>query len=240
MINLNRIIAVNIVKVSKKYIVHHDKPTLSERLLNGRGKEFYALKDVNFSLYKGDSLGIIGSNGSGKTTLLKILCGIARQTSGEVETFGRVISLIDLEAGFHPDLSGIQNIYLNGSLLGMSKKEIRLKMQAIIDFADIGQFIDSPLYIYSEGMKLRLGFSIAINSDPDILVLDENISVGDRDFQTKSYNKIKSFIKLGKTIIIATHYMEVIEQNCNKALYLKSGRVISFGQTKKVINNYLR
>jgi len=222
-------IAIRLTGVSKRYTIHHEKPTLVEKLVNGRDEEFWALKDINLTIKKGERVGIIGPNGSGKTTLLKIIAGITTPTSGTVETHGKIVSLIDLEAGFHPDLTGIQNIYLNGMLLGMKKREIDGKLDAIIRFADIKQFIDTSLFTYSSGMKLRLGFAIAIHANPDILILDEGISVGDRNFQIKSEHAIKKILKKGKTILVATPLLGFIEQSCRRILVVRDGMVSKDG-----------
>ena len=218
-------IAIRLTGVSKRYTIHHEKPTLVEKLVNGRDEEFWALKDINLTIKKGERVGIIGPNGSGKTTLLKIIAGITTPTSGTVETHGKIVSLIDLEAGFHPDLTGIQNIYLNGMLLGMKKREIDGKLDAIIRFADIKQFIDAPLFTYSSGMKLRLGFSIAIHADPDVLILDEGMHVGDNNFQKKSQNRIKHFFRGKKTIVIVSHWIDYIKNSCERIVSVERGRV---------------
>ena len=188
--------------VSKRYFIHHEKPTLVEKFTIKKNETFYALKNINLTINRGERVGIVGPNGSGKTTLLKIITGITTPTEGTVTTFGKVVSLIDLQAGFNPDLNGEQNIFLSGMLLGMRKKEIVQKLQSIIDFADIHQFIDTPMFTYSSGMMLRLGFSIAVHSDPDILLLDETITVGDQNFQAKSLKKIQEFFKQDKTIVV--------------------------------------
>src|SRR3989344_3026271 len=224
--------AVSLINVSKKYIIHHEKPTLVEHLIKGKKEEFWALKNINLTIKKGEKVGIIGPNGSGKTTLLKIISGITSPTFGKVKTYGNVVSLIDLEAGFHPDLTGYQNIFLNGMILGMKKKEIDEKLKNIIIFADIGRYIDVPLYTYSEGMKLRLGFSIAVHIDPDLLILDESLSAGDANFQKKSYSKIIEFIKKNKTIIVVSHWLNYIKDNCEKVYFMKEGRIINIRKTK--------
>jgi ABC-type polysaccharide/polyol phosphate transport system ATPase subunit len=236
----NSNIAVNLTNISKKYIIHHEKPTLIEKLINGRNKEFFALQNINLKIKKGERVGIIGSNGTGKTTLLKIISGISTPTTGKVKTAGKIISLIDLGAGFHTDLTGLQNISLNGMLIGMSKKEIENKTNDIVEFADIGDFIDTQLFMYSSGMQLRLGFSVAIHADPDILILDENISVGDQDFKKKSFEKIQELFNKGKTVVIASHNMDLIGMYCDKVCWLRKGTIFQFGPTKKVINNYLK
>lgn len=233
--------AVKLTKVSKKYVLHHEKPTLVENIFARKEKEeFFALKDINLTIKNGERVGIVGPNGSGKTTLLEIIAGITTPTIGEVHTNGKVVSLIELEAGFHPDLTGEENIYLNGLLVGMSKAEIRSKLKKIIAFADIGQFIDAPMYTYSEGMKLRLGFSIVVNTDPDILVLDETLAIGDQNFRKKSLKKIQRFLEAGKTILIVSHNMEFLRFNCDKAIWLSKGEVKEEGSAKKVTRLYER
>lgn len=231
--------AIILTNVSKKYVIHHEKPTLVEKFINGKDETFYALKNINLVINKGEKVGIIGHNGSGKTTLLKIITGITTPTKGKVETFGRIVSLIDLQAGFHLELTGYQNIFLNGMLLGMQKREIQQKLQDIIEFADIHQFIDTPVFTYSSGMMLRLSFSIAVHTDPDILILDENLSVGDKDFQTKSKKVIERFFKKGKTIVIASHWIDYLKHNCSRIIWLDNGRIKRKGD-KKLIEGYRR
>jgi len=232
-------VVVKLTSVSKKYVLHHEKPTLMENIFSARTKEeFWALKDINITVNKGERVGIIGPNGVGKTTLLEIITGITTPTSGKVATNGKIVSLIELEAGFHPELTGEENIYLNGLLVGMSKEEIQSKLKQIISFADIGQFIDTPMYTYSEGMKLRLGFSVVVHTNPDTLVLDENLAVGDQDFKKKSYKKIQEFFVEGKTVIVASHYIEFLESNCDRIIWLVNGKIKMDGATKKVIQAY--
>lgn len=235
---MKNIFAVKLLQVSKKYYVHHEKPTLMESVLNGKIEEFWALKKINLEIKKGEKIGIIGPNGGGKTTLLKIMARITSPTKGEVITYGKVISLIDLEAGFQPDLSGIQNIYLNGMLIGMQKDIIKKRLRTIISFADIGKFINAPLFTYSEGMKLRLGFAIAINADPDILILDENIAVGDIDFRKKSYSRIREYIDKGKTIIIVSHNTSFVKDISDRVIWLEKGKIRQDGAAKTVIRKY--
>lgn len=212
-------IAVQLIDITKKYQLHHEKPTFSERIINKRQQEsFVALDSLNLTIYQGERIGITGPNGTGKTTLLKIIAGITTPNRGRVITQGKVVSLIDIGAGFHPELTGEENIFLNGLILGMSKAQIIKKLKDIISFADIGQFIDSPLYTYSSGMKLRLGFSVAIHSDPDILLLDEGIVVGDENFQKKIENYLQLFFESEKTAIIVSHWKEFLEKNCNKII----------------------
>ena len=227
-------VAVQLTNVSKRYTIHHEKPTLVEHLINGKTERFLALKNINLTIKKGEKVGIIGPNGSGKTTLLKIISGITSPTSGKVETFGKTVSLIDLEAGFHPDLTGYQNIFLNAMVLGMKRKEIESKIKDIISFADIGKFIDVPLFTYSEGMKLRLGFSIAVHAEPEILILDENMSAGDANFHQKAQAKIQEFFKSGKTIIIVSHWLDYVRENCERVVLLRKGIVEKQGNAQVV------
>jgi ABC-type polysaccharide/polyol phosphate transport system ATPase subunit len=237
---MNKNLAIKLTEVTKKYVIHHEKPTLAEKLINSKHESFLALKNINIEIKKGEKVGIIGANGSGKTTILKIIAGITTPTEGNVVTKGKVVSLIDLEAGFHPDLTGEQNIYLNGMLLGMRKKEISKRLKNIIKFADIGRFIDAPLYTYSSGMALRLGFSIAVYSDPDILLLDETLAVGDAEFRKRSSSKIQELQRSGKTILLVSHTLELIRTHCIKAVWLEKGRIKMVGKPSQVIRMYLK
>jgi len=232
-------IAISLRDISKKYILYHQKPTLVENIFKfGSKEEIWALKDINLEIKKGEKIGIIGDNGSGKTTLLKIITGITTPTSGEVKVNGRVAALIDLEAGFHPELTGEENIYLNGMLLGMSKKEIKEKYTQIIKYSGLGKFIDAPFYTYSSGMRLRLGFSLAIHSNPDILLIDEVLSVGDQEFQEKSYQTIQNFFKQGKTIIFVSHNLPLVSRLCHRVAWWERGKIKMLNESKKVINAY--
>jgi ABC-2 type transport system ATP-binding protein len=231
-------IAIQLTNISKKYEIHHEKPTLVEKFVKGPNETFWALKNINLTIKTGERIGIIGPNGSGKTTLLKIVAGITTPSKGVVQTQGKIVSLIDLEAGFHEDLTGIQNIYLNGMLLGMKKNELNQKLNQMISFADIKQFIDTPLYTYSQGMKLRLGFAVAVHANPDILILDENISAGDAEFQNRSQKKIQQFFKRGKTILIVSHWLEFIQKNCDRILVIRDGLIAGDGG-KLVAQTYL-
>ena len=230
-------LAVKLQGVSKIYTIHHEKPTLVEKFINHKEEKFVALNDINLEIKKGEKVGIIGPNGSGKTTLLKIIAGITSPTKGKVKTWGKIISIIDLEAGFHPDLTGEQNIYLNGMILGMQRESIKDRIKKIINFADIGSFIDTPLFTYSEGMKLRLGFSIAVHANPDILILDESMWAGDLEFEKKSTAKLKEFFRMKKTILVVSHWLSYIEKNCKRVLLIDEGKIIRDGSIK-VINEY--
>ena len=231
--------AVVLDHISKDYIIHHEKPTLVERILKGKNEKFRALKNVNLKIKKGDVLGIVGPNGSGKSTLLKIISGITSPTRGRVTTCGNIRSLIDLEAGFHPDLTGLQNIYVNSLLLGLSKPHIDSMLKNIISFADIGNFMDAPLFTYSEGMKLRLGFSIMAFSNPDILLLDESFLVGDETFQKRAADKIMEFKNDGVAIIIVSHWLDFIKANCQRVVIMNKGSIKAVGGLS-LIDKYKR
>ncbi len=222
--------AIQLKNVTKKYKLHHYKPTLVEQLVNPNKAEVYtALDNISLTIDKGEKVGIIGPNGAGKTTLLKIIAGITNPTSGEVIVNGRLVSLIDLEAGFHPDLTGLENIFLNGLVIGMSKQEIVQKKEKIINFSGIQNFIDAPLFTYSSGMKLRLGFSIAIHSEPDVLLLDEGVMAGDEKFRKKVNFKLDEFFDSGKTVLMVSHWLEYLKKNCNRSVWLNGGTIIRKG-----------
>jgi len=223
-------LAVKLVNISKIYQLHHEKPTLVENIFRKNSREkFVAIDNINLEIEKGEKVGIIGSNGSGKTTLLKLISGIATPNQGKVQTWGKLVSLIDLSAGFHPELTGIENVYQNAMLLGMNRKETGNKLKEIADFADIGGFFDAPMYTYSDGMKLRLGFSVAIAAEPDVLILDEGVAVGDENFQKKSSDKIEEFFRQKKTIIVVSHWLEYIKRNCKRIIWMSEGKILEEG-----------
>ncbi|MDO9464622.1 MAG: ABC transporter ATP-binding protein [bacterium] len=207
----------------------------SEKL---RKDEFWALNDISFEVKKGETLGIIGPNGSGKTTLLKLLNGIFWPDKGKITVRGRVGALIAVGAGFHPMLTGRENIYINGAILGMGKKEIDEKFDEIVAFADIGDFLDTPVKFYSSGMFVRLGFAIAVHCEPDILLVDEVLAVGDFNFQDKCVKKIDEFRKEEKTIVIVSHDKERIRNLCSEAVCLHRGKIVSYGDTNEVLDYY--
>lgn len=232
-------LAIQLTRVSKRYTIHHERGFILE---HPKGKEreiFTAIDNINLEIHEGEKVAIIGKNGSGKTTLLKIIAGIICPTSGKVYTKGRIVSLLDPEAGFHLDLTGIQNIYLNGILLGIKKPKITERLSRIIQFADIGKFIDLPLYTYSRGMKLRLGFAISIHADPDILIVDEGMGVGDENFNNKIDIKIDEFAKKGKTVINATHWMDFVKRHSNRVLIVDKGKIVNDGDTR-LVSMYLK
>ncbi|MGY8681578.1 ABC transporter ATP-binding protein [Bradyrhizobium sp. UFLA05-153] len=202
-------------------------------------REFYALKDVTFSVPTGSVCGIIGRNGSGKTTLLKLLTSITEPEEGEASLRGRVGSLLEVGAGFHPELDGIENIYLNGAILGMSKSEIASKLDRIIQFADIGAVMETPVKRYSSGMYVRLAFAIAAHLEPDILLVDEVLAVGDADFQRKSLAKMKDAAGEGRTVLFVSHNMAMVRQLCDMAVYLEAGHLKQIGESFSVIDAYL-
>jgi lipopolysaccharide transport system ATP-binding protein len=204
----------------------------------GKG-EFWALDDVSFRVSRGEAFGIIGPNGSGKSTIMKLLSKIMKPTSGRIAVDGRLSALIEVGAGFHPDLTGRENIFLNGTILGMSRDEIRKKMDQIIDFSGISDFIDAPVKRYSSGMYARLGFSVAAHVDPDILLVDEVLSVGDFVFQRKCNEKMQSVIQEGATVIFISHNLKAVSELCTRSLLLDHGRVLTEGQTGEVIRTYL-
>lgn len=201
-------------------------------------QSFMALHDVNLSIRRNEVFGIIGNNGAGKSTMLKLISRVLRPSSGRVYVKGRVAPLLELGAGFHPELSGRENVYLNGAMLGFSHAEMNQKFPEIVEFSEIGNFIDAPLRTYSSGMWARLGFSVAIDVDPDILVLDEILSVGDESFQRKCLNRIDQIIRGNATILIVSHNMAMIEQMCQRSAWLDHGEIKAVGDTCDVIEAY--
>lgn len=200
---------------------------------------FEALRGVSFEVKKGKTLSVIGENGSGKSTLLKILAGISKPSKGEVVTEGRISALIELGAGFHPEISGRENIFINGSILGLTKKRIEEKLEDIIKFAELEDFIDNPVKTYSSGMYMRLGFSIAINVDPDILLIDEVLAVGDASFVPKCLDKINEFKRKGKTIVFVSHDLATVERISDEVIWIKDGKIFKKGYPKRVTDAYL-
>jgi lipopolysaccharide transport system ATP-binding protein len=202
-------------------------------------RDFWALRDVSFEVPRGEAFAIVGSNGAGKSTILKLLSGIMRPTLGTVQVKGRLTALIEVGAGFHPDLTGRENVFLNGAILGMSREEIRRKFDEIVEFSGVGEFIDTPVKRYSSGMYARLAFSVAAHVDPDVLLVDEVLSVGDYMFQQKCAQKMASVIRSGATVIFVSHNLRAVAELCNRALLLERGRVVQIGPTEEVIKAYL-
>ncbi len=232
--------------VSKRYWLYPEgdgdaaKNSLWRRVtkLFRKGKEFWALSDVSFEVERGEAVGIIGHNGAGKTTILKLLFNITAPTRGEITIRGRLSALLEISSGFHPELTGRENVYLNGSLLGMERREITKKLEQIIEFAEIRPFIDVPVKRYSLGMHLRLGFSIAAHLDPDILLLDEILTVGDAPFQAKCLERITGLKEAGKTIVFVSHNLSAVEILCDRVLLVHHGRIVKSGKPREVLTEY--
>ena len=231
----------NLTKVYKIYDKVGDRilESIFPKTYKDRVKEFYALSDINFSIKKGETVGIIGKNGSGKSTILKILTGVTNQTDGEKEINGTVSALLELGTGFNPEYTGIENIYLNGTIMGMKKEEIDEKVDEIAEFAEIGEFINRPVKSYSSGMFVRLAFAVAINTDPDILIVDEALAVGDYRFQAKCYNKFEELKEKGKTILFVSHDVDAVRRFCDRAIWLDCGKLIMDGDVSKVTSKYM-
>ncbi len=224
--------AVDVRNVSKRFrLAHGQYNTVKERLIHGGKRQatedFWALNEVSLTVQPGETVGILGRNGSGKSTLLKCVCGVLQPTSGEVAVRGKMAGLLELGAGFQQDLTGRENIYLNGSLLGMSKREVDRVFDAIVDFSELEEFIDGPVKFYSSGMYVRLGFAVAVNVDPDILVVDEVLAVGDERFQRKCIDRVKQFQREGRTILLVTHSADTVRTICDRGVVLSHGRLIA-------------
>lgn len=237
-------VAISVNNVSKMYKLY-DNPM--DRLKESLGlsrkkkyKEHYALNDVSFQVRKGETVGIIGTNGSGKSTILKIITGVLNPTQGQVVIDGRISALLELGAGFNGEYSGIENVYLNGTMIGFSKEEIDAKLQDILDFADIGDFVNQPVKTYSSGMFVRLAFAVAINIEPEILIVDEALSVGDVFFQAKCYRKFEEFKEMGKTILFVSHDLSSIGKYCDRVVLLNKGKKLAEGDAKEMVNLYRR
>ncbi|MCD7826538.1 MAG: ABC transporter ATP-binding protein [Clostridiaceae bacterium] len=233
---------IQIEHLRKMYYLY-DKPIdrLKEVLHLGKKlyhREFYALKDISLSIKRGESVGIVGVNGSGKSTLLKLIAGVLNPTEGTVETYGKVAALLELGAGFNPEYTGRENIYLNGTMMGYSEAEMEQRVQPIIRFADIGDFIDQPVKTYSSGMFARLAFAVAINVSPDILIVDEALAVGDTRFQVKCINKMKELKERGTTILFVSHATEQIKRFCTRAIWIREGCVYEDGEASQVVDLY--
>jgi ABC-type polysaccharide/polyol phosphate transport system ATPase subunit len=225
--------AVDVQEVSKRFRLYHEKYTsLKEKIIHaGRVpyEDLWALNDVSFDVKEGETVGILGRNGSGKSTLLKCICGVLQPTSGQVVVQGKLAGLLELGAGFQQDLSGRENIYLNGSMLGMSKREVDKVFDEVVEFAELAQFIDNQVKFYSSGMYVRLGFAVAVNVDPDVLVIDEVLAVGDERFQRKCMDRIKSFQKEGRTILFVSHSPDLVRSICDRAVVLSDGAMVGLG-----------
>src|SRR5262245_44438682 len=232
-------------EVSKKYRIRSTnggkrKWSLRDRITRFRAtsSEFWALRQISFEVARGETLGIIGPNGAGKSTILKLLSGITAPTSGEIAIRGRLSALIEVGSGFHPELTGRENIFLSGSILGMRRHEISEKLESIVDFAGVDQFIDTPVKRYSSGMYVRLGFSIAAHLDSDILLLDEVLAVGDAAFQSKCFDRIRELRSSEKTIVFISHDLTAVDRLCDRALLLEQGRLLEAGTPRDIIVSY--
>lgn len=234
--------AIEFWGVGKRFQLHEGR-TLREfvpAFLRGRGmsEPFYALRDVTFSIRRGETVGIVGHNGSGKSTALKLIAGVMAPSEGEVWVAGRVSPLIELGAGFHPDLTGEENVHLNASILGISMRQSRERFGEIVTFAELWDFIDTPVKRYSSGMYARLGFSVAVHSDPDILLVDEVLSVGDAAFQEKCFAKMRDFQDQGVTIVLVSHGLDLVRKFCQRALLLDRGHLVAEGPPDAVAHRY--
>lgn len=234
--------AIVVDQVWKKFRLYHEKNQyLKAAITQGRRaqyEDFWALKDVSFEIPHGEAFGIIGSNGSGKSTMLKCLAGILTPDKGMLSADGRVAALLELGAGFHPDLSGRENVGLNGAILGMTRKEVENKFDDIVEFAGLEKFIDTPVKNYSSGMVVRLGFAVAINVEPEILIIDEVLAVGDEEFQQRCFQKIEQFRREGRTIVFVSHGLSQVSQFCHRALWLEKGEVQTIGPAYEVVSEY--
>ncbi len=241
---MNKDIAIRIKKLTKTYKLYNNHADRVKEVLNPFRKTYHrvfnALSDISFKIQRGETVGIIGRNGSGKSTLLQIISGILQPTTGIVETNGRISALLELGAGFNPEFTGRQNVYINASILGLSKEEIDDRFPEIAAFADIGKFIEQPMKIYSSGMYVRLAFAVAINVNPEILIIDEALAVGDTYFQAKCFDKFREFQEKGITILFVTHALDMITSYCSSAFLLERGAVLSQGDPKQVVDNYNR
>lgn len=223
---------------------HPDRPgTLQQAFLGGLRRlapveRFWALRDVNFSVAAGRMLGVVGANGAGKSTLLRLIGGVGRPNEGTVEVRGRIGALLELGAGFHPDLTGRDNVFISGVISGLTRREVSQKFESIVAFAELEESIDSPLHTYSSGMQMRLGFAVAVHVEPEILLIDEVLAVGDQYFQRKCLSRIGEFKKKGCTIILVSHDAGIIRELCDEALWLRAGRLMSYGDPETVVREY--
>jgi lipopolysaccharide transport system ATP-binding protein len=237
---------IRLDNVSKRFMLRLDSARSIQELATGLWRkrrppeEFWALKDIGFEVEQGEAVGLIGPNGAGKSTILKLISRIIEPTSGHIDVNGRVAALLELGAGFHPDLTGRENIFLNGSILGLSRREVKKRFDSIVEFSGIGRFVDVPIKHYSSGMQVRLGFSIATAVDPDILLIDEVLAVGDQAFQAKCLQRIGEMRQEGTTLLFVSHHANTVRRLCNRAVRLDKGRIHSQGYTSEVVDGYLR
>jgi ABC-type polysaccharide/polyol phosphate transport system ATPase subunit len=234
--------AIVLEHVWKSFSRHTGQVLLRDRLVNllhsRRMERFQALKDISLAMYHGESVALIGHNGAGKSTLLNLTTGLCRPDGGRVEVNGRIAALLDLGAGFHPDLTGAENVRINAALLGLTRRQVRESYDEVVAFSGIGDFIDEPLRTYSSGMVMRLAFSVAVCVDPDILIIDEVLGVGDATFQAKCFERIMQFRQAGKTILCVSHSTSMLEDICTRAVWLDHGRVMDDGPLTRVLQAY--
>src|SRR5579859_2606747 len=238
---LSDMIDLKFDRVSKKYKLRANGDSPKRWYRRGflrRSGEMWALRNLSFEVKEGEALGIVGHNGAGKTTILRILAGITTPTAGRVSIRGRLAALIEVSSGFHPELTGVENIYLHGAMLGMRRSEIRRKLDSIIEFAGVGRYIDVPVKRYSSGMYVRLGFAIAAHLDPDILLLDEVLAVGDAAFQAKCLDRIAELRKSGRTLVFISHDLAAVYRLCDRALLLSHGSILADGPPRQIIDQY--
>jgi lipopolysaccharide transport system ATP-binding protein len=231
--------------LSKRYWLQGEAPRTLQQALGQlvgaaqRRTPFWALRDVSFEVRPGESVALVGSNGAGKSTLLRMLCGLGRPTAGRARIAGRVAALLDLGAGFHPTLSGRENVYVSGVVSGLRQAEVRERFDEIVEFAEIGPFIDQPLRTYSAGMQVRLAFAVAMHVDPDVLIVDEALAVGDAHFQHKCLERLERFRSAGKTLLLVAHDMELVRAFCDRAIWLRQGQVVGDGPASTVTAAYM-
>lgn len=216
------------------------KEALIDIFMPGKEEDFWALENISFEIKKGETIGIIGNNGSGKSTILKLIAGVMFPSIGLVTVKGRISPLIELGAGFHAELTGRENIYLNGAILGLTKKQIDERFTSIVGFSELSDFIDTPVKHYSSGMYMRLGFSVAVHTDPEILLIDEIFAVGDISFQEKCFKKMEEFKKNNVTIVFVSHNSEIVKSFCERAIYINKGSVEAIGSAKDIVKEYLK
>jgi teichoic acid transport system ATP-binding protein len=237
---MSKQVAIEVKDLTKVYQLYNNPKDRLKEALNPFKKsyhhDFYAMSDVNFKIYKGETVGIIGKNGAGKSTLLKMITGVLTPSKGEINTYGTISSLLELGAGFNPEMTGLENIFLNGTLMGFSKEQMEKKVDAILEFADIGEFIHQPVKMYSSGMFARLAFSVSINVEPDILIVDEALSVGDMAFQMKCYKKFQEFQEQKRTILFVTHALDSVIRYCNRGIVIDEGKLIHDSSPKEAVD----
>ncbi len=241
-------VAISVENISKRYLIGDTSSGSIREALAGffsnRGsqktEEFWALKDISFEVKRGEAIGIIGKNGAGKSTLLKVLSRITEPTTGRIAIDGRVSSLLEVGTGFHPELTGRENVFLNGTILGMSRTEVKAKFDEIVDFSGVEKFLDTPVKRYSSGMKVRLAFAVAAHLEPEILIIDEVLAVGDAEFQKKCLGKMEDVTGEGRTVLFVSHNMAAVKALCSRAILIKQGQVVTAGEIESVIASYLR